>query len=617
MKKLTGQRSLGMKAGALFLYGLSISVAKADSITHGTNTVDMEFVRIAFRGNAKHTTGKGRIGYHYRIGKFEVTKAQWDAVQAADSHVGTDSPEAPGRGRYANHPAGRMRWIDAARFANWLTSGNAHDGAYRFSSEGVYEGVNRLAALAAYETVYVLPTEDEWHKAAYFKADGSGYSRYSTGESVPDPGGEVNYDGFGTPLLDYTTLWQAGNGLEENNGTFAMAGNVWEWTETAVPGSDRHAARGGDYASAAHQIAVSAEQTSYDSRFSRNTLGFRIAVISADEYREPRRITHGATTVSMDFARIGHTDNAHDPATYVEGVNTISYGVVGYSYRISLHEVTAAQWEAVRLADGRVGDISVWSGEQPVGGVSWLEAARFANWLTSGDVHKGAYRFSSTNVPADVVFVGVDRMTALATYETVYVLPTEDEWYKAAYFKADGSGYTTYPTGNELPVVGTNANYGGATDAPWDTAIGTIENNGTYDMGGNLAEWLESPAIKQESAHLGSASSALRGGHYRSTSADLAVSTRPVLSSINAQEKEYGFRIAAIHAPPAIIRRRGSDVEISWNSLSGETYQIRRLDSLTEGDWVRFGNPVEGDGTAKSAVDSTSADSRFYRIVTE
>ena len=90
-------------------------------------------------------------------------------------------------------------------------------------------------------------------------------------------------------------------------------------------------------------------------------------------------------------------------------------------------------------------------------------------------------------------FTGVDRDTALTTFGTIYVLPTEDEWYKAAYLKSDGSGYTTYATGDQRaeqrePI----ANYRWLSTPPSGRGSGTEENNGTYDMGGNVWEWGES-----------------------------------------------------------------------------------------------------------------------------
>jgi len=43
---------------------------------------------------------------------------------------------------------------------------------------------------------------------------------------------------------------------------------------------------------------------------------------------------------------------------------------------------------------------------------------------------------------------------------TIYVIPTEDEWYKAAYYA--GSGYSLYAFGTDTaPIAGTDTNYDG------------------------------------------------------------------------------------------------------------------------------------------------------------
>ncbi|MGB1874842.1 MAG: formylglycine-generating enzyme family protein, partial [Akkermansiaceae bacterium] len=187
-------------------------------------------------------------------------------------------------------------------------------------------------------------------------------------------------------------------------------------------------------------------------------------------------IAHGGDSVDIDFVDIGNAGNVAD---------STGYGAVAYDYSIGTYEITADQWAAVSSYDANIETSTIsdpWSGSQPTAGASWYEAAKFANWLTSGDALSGAYQFSDATT-----FTGVDRATALTTYGTIYVLPSEDEWYKAAYFKSDGSGYTTYATGDTLPVAGTDANYGGT--GPWNVGSGTVENNGTYDMGGNVYEW--------------------------------------------------------------------------------------------------------------------------------
>ena len=86
-----------------------------------------------------------------------------------------------------------------------------------------------------------------------------------------------------------------------------------------------------------------------------------------------------------------------------------------------------------------------------------------------------------------------------------YVIPTENEWYKAAYYDPSNSSYWTYPTqsntapSNVLSSTGTNnANYynGSYTDPTnYLTPVGDFEDSpspfGAYDMGGDVWQWNE------------------------------------------------------------------------------------------------------------------------------
>ena len=251
-------------------------------------------------------------------------------------------------------------------------------------------------------------------------------------------------------------------------------------------------------------------------------------------------IAHGgpnAGSVDIDFVDIGNTDvTTGDTANTVNGVNP---GVVSYEYSIGTYEVTAAQWLIVTTADTNVGNAGDWSGTQPTAGTSWYEAAKFANWLTSGDALSGAYTFSNSTT-----FTGVDRDTALTTFGTIYVLPTEDEWYKAAYLKSDGSGYTLYATGDSVPTAGTDANYNDANTAPWNVGSGSVENNGTYDMGGNVWEWGESEYSGE--------SRMLRGGDWNSLSTYLQSSSRVEFDPVNELDI-VGFRVASVSAAVAAV----------------------------------------------------------------
>jgi len=102
-------------------------------------------------------------------------------------------------------------------------------------------------------------------------------------------------------------------------------------------------------------------------------------VAQADTITHPNASGGGSTTINMDFVTVGNAGN---------GTDDTGYGAVSYNYRIGTYEVTAAQWAAVRAAAPAVGNAgySGWTGSQPTAGTSWYEAARFCNWLTTGNV---------------------------------------------------------------------------------------------------------------------------------------------------------------------------------------------------------------------------------------
>jgi hypothetical protein len=218
--------------------------------------------------------------------------------------------------------------------------------------------------------------------------------------------------------------------------------------------------------------------------------------------------------IGMDFVSIGNAGNAGD--TRGGGyANPYGCGAVNYIYRIGKYEVTNAQWDAFTAAagaptgnDGGYSYPAQFTGaQQPTNKVSWYEAAQFCNYLTSGDKSKGAYHFYGDNANPGS-FLGIDRTAAQATYSMVYVIPTEDEWYKAAYYKPNGSGYSLYANGlDTIPAADNGWNYlFGAYDTPWDVGTGAMEQNGTFDMMGNVWEWNETLILAQYSG--------LRGGAY-------------------------------------------------------------------------------------------------------
>ncbi len=283
----------------------------------------MAFVAVGSPGNAADTrydaTGFGGVAHDYRIGTYEVTAGQYAAFLNAatasdpyglyntsmDSHsfgcqitrVGSsgsytyDFSGAPS-GRAAdweNRPVNFVSWYDAARFCNWLTSGNTETGAYAFSG-GVFQSItDRAAAAATYGTVYYIPTEDEWYKAAYYdpalNGGAGGYWDYPTGsDAAPgrdmsettNPGNNANY--YSSSYLLGSPYYRPNVGEFELStspfGTFDQGGNVWEWNETPIGGN--RGLRGGAFGSIVNNLRADirgfntpATETNY--------FGFRVA----------------------------------------------------------------------------------------------------------------------------------------------------------------------------------------------------------------------------------------------------------------------------------------------------------------------------------------------------
>ena len=243
--------------------------------------------------------------------------------------------------------------------------------------------------------------------------------------------------------------------------------------------------------------------------------------------------------VNIELVPVGNPGNPYDPET--------GYGGVAYEYQIGKYEVTAGQYteflNAVAATDtyglyntymydpdwperDRQGCQIERSGEQdsysysvaagfvdrPVNNVSWGDATRFANWLHngqgSGDTEDGAYFLNGAT--SNEALMAVTRQS-----DATWFIPTDNEWYKAAYHKNDGvtGNYFDYATssdslpGNDMDdVSGNNANWlpNYPNDYPIDdphytTLGGEFQDSespyGTFDQTGNVREWTETVSL--------------------------------------------------------------------------------------------------------------------------
>jgi formylglycine-generating enzyme required for sulfatase activity len=276
----------------MFKYTI-ILAAIAGSVFAATpaKQVDMQWVHVGNAGNAADGRGYGDVAYDYYIGKYEVTWTQYaaflNAVAATDkydlyhtsmgsmtfaTHGGITRDGVSGSYTYSvkiaftNRPVAFVSWYDAIRFANWMTGGATESGSYTITDGGADSGkvaipdaAQRAAWAKGGKTHVLLPSEDEWYKAASHKNDGltNNYWYYPNGSNKPptattptlqskESPGSANYDNTVKATTDVGAYSTA-----SPYGTYDQGGNVWEWNEGLLS-SDRteRVIRGGAFNSA-------------------------------------------------------------------------------------------------------------------------------------------------------------------------------------------------------------------------------------------------------------------------------------------------------------------------------------------------------------------------------
>jgi len=215
---------------------------------------------------------------------------------------------------------------------------------------------------------------------------------------------------------------------------------------------------------------------------------------------------------------------------------------------------------------------------RPVGYVSWADAARFANWLHNNQP-AGAQDLTTTEDGAYYLNGATSNAALLAVTredDWKWAIPSEDEWYKAAYYDSGTSRYYDYPTGSdsvpgrdmtEATDPGNNANYQGTPypiDWPhYSTVAGEFELSespyGTFDQSGNVWEWNE--------AILDGSYRGWRGGSWAVDDGRLHAAHRSNVEHDPSNEfASVGFRVSEVPEPAslallavgglALIRRR-------------------------------------------------------------
>jgi formylglycine-generating enzyme required for sulfatase activity len=179
-----------------------------------------------------------------------------------------------------------------------------------------------------------------------------------------------------------------------------------------------------------------------------------------------------------------------------------------------------------------------------VGFVSLYDAMRFANWLHHGQP-AGAQDASTTEDGAYAITQpGIDANSIALEPGAFAALPSEDAWYKAAYYDAASVAYLDSPAGGPGAVVcaapsadPNRANCGGAVGEPTDVASysGSASPNGTFDQGGNVWEWTHDAVGSRRR---------IRGGGYESPAAELTAEGSGDAVDPDTERHDLGFRVA-------------------------------------------------------------------------
>jgi formylglycine-generating enzyme required for sulfatase activity len=290
----------------------------------------IETIEVGYPGNFPDgESGPGAVDYNYHIGKYPVTNEEYaaflNAVASDDDpfglydermgtevHGGIERLGAEGEYSYeirtastgfnegksmAHMPVTYVSYWSAARFANWLTSGDTETGLYPFN--GIAQPAS--AAITRDQTLFLnggvaVANENEWYKAAFHNPTLTvnptfgnwGYRTYSnnTGNSNASADFEnqvalnyANVIGTVTPVGAYVNS-------ASYYGTFDQSGNVFEWLDDVV-GSERRK-RGGAYDSGTVTKSVNGQALPVESfgntgfRLTSGTEIIRRAVFSLD-----------------------------------------------------------------------------------------------------------------------------------------------------------------------------------------------------------------------------------------------------------------------------------------------------------------------------------------------
>jgi len=263
----------------------------------------------------------------------------------------------------------------------------------------------------------------------------------------------ANYDNkakwpFSASPSNFTTVGT--NGKSSVYGTYDQDGNVYEYTSSYDSDLDFIIVRGGSYRTS--DIGKIQGRTLFINNYDKD-LGFRTV----------------STDPELNMVEIGDVNNNNDAT---------GYGNVPYVYYISKYAITNNEYvEFLNSVDKEPNNYELWNnamsnsiirsintntnirtytvatnmGNKPVTNISIISAARYCNWLhndkTEGNPNDNTTEKGAYNLDINTSILPTKNNDAK------YYIPSENEWYKAAYYQGGGtnSDYWTYATQNNDP----------------------------------------------------------------------------------------------------------------------------------------------------------------------
>ncbi|MEQ8849000.1 SUMF1/EgtB/PvdO family nonheme iron enzyme [Botrimarina sp.] len=265
----------------------------------------------------------------------------------------------------------------------------------------------------------------------------------------------------------------------------------------------------------------------------------------------------GSSAFELVFVDIGAPGN---PADAPQRLGSVSRAFQISKYEISESQIAKAA--ALGAFSGRAIDdvLAVQRGpDRPASGISWFDAARFANWLNHQVGAQPAYNFDSLGrfqnwTPDDP---GFDVNNLFRNSLAVYALPTTDEWYKAAFYDPVSRSYSTYATQSDDPPtpVTQGVDFGTAVyqqegPAPVHLAGGQ-SYFGAVGQSGNVLEWHETEFDFVNDTRTGARN--VLGGDWRVAGTAIGLSSSLGTGGVpDIQPLSTGFRVAKVPEPSCL-----------------------------------------------------------------